>query len=287
MVLRIRALDKKPGIRTGRLSIGPYVIGISLFVIIGFAIHNLQSTGRSAAAIAMAKDMDMRNVEKFWAFPFLQSSGLVAILLSYVTALLGLGRAALKEAGGTASATMNHVHRHVSLCVVGLVLIHMLTTALDAMGDNWRTVLIPGTWAHQGWPEAVWGYNLGIAAAYILILVGPTFYIRRILAPTHWLTLHHFAAFFYLFSLWHAMILGLDLAYYQWLRPMIWLAQIPLLGLLMKRLYRPAFTSSSSKVSHFNLSRISCLAVFVMCTFAIAVLLFVVITGKSDFIETV
>lgn len=42
----------------------------------------------------------------------------------------------------------------ISLLVIGLVIVHVVATALDAMGDSVKTVLIPWQWANQGWPEA-------------------------------------------------------------------------------------------------------------------------------------
>ena len=270
----------------GRLRFGPYLVSAALFVVIGVAIYNLQSVGISAAAIAMSKDMDMRNMGKFWAFPFLQSSGLIALLFSYISVLLGLSQTILKERGYSKNIAINCLHRHVALSAVILVVIHMITTALDAMGDSWRTVLIPGAWADQGWPEAVWGYDLGIAAAYLLVLVGPTFYLRRYFSGKNWINFHRLIAFVYLFSVWHAMILGLDLPYYTWLRPAIWLAQIPVLALFMWRLYRSTFKISSAE-QQFSISRLSCVTGFVFSALAILTLLIIVVTGNSGFIATV
>ena len=271
---------------SGRWIIGPYLIGATMFMVIGLAIYGLQATGKSAAAIAMSKDMDMRDMAKFWAFPFLQSSGLVALLLSYIAVLLGLSRQMLKG-GVSASIAMNYLHRHVALCVVALLAIHMLTTALDAMGDSWRTVLIPGTWADKGWPEAVWGYNLGIGASYLLILIGPSYYMRRFFSRNNWIYLHRLIALVYLFSVWHAMILGLDLAYYKWLRPVIWLAQIPALALVMIRIYGTAFEKAPTTHQRFGLNRVLSMALFVLSAAGILSLLIIVATGNSDFITTV
>jgi hypothetical protein len=51
---------------------------------------------------------------------------------------------------------IDQLHRHLALLVIGLVAVHVVATALDAMGDSWKTVLIPGQWAQLGWPQAVW-----------------------------------------------------------------------------------------------------------------------------------
>jgi hypothetical protein len=72
-------------------------------------------------------------------------------------------------------AQFNQVHRQISLLVIALMLIHAIATAFDAMGDNFITVFIP--W-QEGWKEAIFGYNLGIFALYLAILIGPSYYLR-------------------------------------------------------------------------------------------------------------
>jgi len=263
-----------------------FLIAAALTVLIAAQIYRLQAVGRSAAAIAMAADMDMRDTGKYWSFPILQASGLVALAFAYVAALLGLWQAVGKSAS-LQSARLERLHRHVSWVVVTLILIHVLATALDAMGDNWRTVLIPGTWAKQGWPAAVTGYNTGIAAVYLLLLVGPTYYLRRMIGPIRWRIVHRAVAAFYVLSIWHAMILGLDLAYYTWMRPLIWLLQLPLLALLMIRLYRAAWAGSAGTCSANFVLRITCSTLFVVCAMAAIGLLLLVLSGRAGFIATV
>lgn len=204
-----------------------------------------------------------------------------------MAALLGLWQANLKAAGRTPRLWLDRLHRHVALLVVGLVLVHILATSLDAMGDSWRTVLILGTWAHQGWPQAVTGYNIGILATYLLLLVAPSFYLRRRLGAHRWRLLHRLILVFYLLTIWHAMILGLDLAYYAWLRPLIWLAQIPLLVLLMKRLSRPIMTNPTPARVSTVIGRLACAGLFGLSAATAVTLLVLVVTGKSGFIPTV
>ena len=272
---------------TARSAITVFVIGGLLTVVLAAKINLLQSIGKSAAAIAMAADMDMRKMGTYWSFPILQSSGLVGLLFAYVGALLGLWQAINKTAGRSATLTIERVHRHVALFVVVLVLVHMVATALDAMGDSWRTVLIPGTWAKQGWAAAVTGYNTGIAAAYLLVLVGPSYYLRSRLRPNCWRFVHRLVLGFYLLSIWHSMILGLDLAHYAWLRPMIWLAQIPLLVLLMARIYQPMTATPTEAGLPGLLTRVACVGLFILCAAGSSGLLYLVLTGRSGLIATV
>ena len=283
-LITFRAAPRGPASRSAA---AVAVIGVALTLVLAARLYALQSVGKSAAAMAMASDMNMRDLRTFWSFPILQSSGMIGLLFAYVGALLGLWQANLRTGRTTLKLQIERLHRHVGLLVVGLVLVHILATVLDAMGDSWRTVLIPGTWAKQGWPQAVTGYNTGILAAYLLMLVAPSFYLRNLLGGNRWLLLHRLVLVVYLLSIWHAMVLGLDLAYYAWLRPLIWLAQIPLLTLLMKRLYGPIVTRPMKTGSLAVLVRIANVGLFLLSAATSAGLFFLVVTGRAGFIPTV
>jgi predicted ferric reductase len=285
--MKVRLADvEQSGRSPVRSVLTVFLVAAVLTLLIAGQIYRLQASGRSAAAIAMAADMDMRDTGKYWSFPILQASGLVALAFAYVAALLGLWQAIGKSAH-LQYARIERLHRHVSWVVVTLILIHVLATTLDAMGDNWRTVLIPGTWATQGWPAAVTGYNTGIAATYLLLGVAPTYYLRQMIGSSRWRIVHRAVLIFYVLSIWHAMTLGLDLAYYSWMRPLIWLLQLPLLALLMIRLHRLAWAESAGTRSANLAVRITCSTLFVVCAMVAIGLLLLVLTGRAGFIATV
>ena len=263
------------------------VVGVAVTLALYAWIARLQAQDRSPAAVAMSS-MHMNNMTRYWSFPVLQASGLAGLLFAYLGAMLGL-----QQSGRAASwfplsyRQIDRVHRQLSLLVIGLVAVHVVATALDAMGDSWKTVLIPGQWASLGWPQAVWGYNAGIFAVYILVLVAPTFYLRRLIGIRQWRFLHRFVLVFYGLSLWHALILGLDIGHYPWLRPLIWLLQVPLLALLIRRLRSPLRSDrrlSSGRRLMITAVRYGLQAASASAIIAIAVL---VITGQSGFIATV
>ena len=267
---------------------GLHLLGAALTLLSALYIGQLQSMGRSAAAIAMS-DMNMRDMSKYWAFPILQATGLVALLFSYFSALLGLAQLIPKGSGFAirSSTSVRALHRHTSLCVIVLILMHMLATTLDAMGDNWKTVLIPGTWVDQGWPDAAWGYNFGIFASWLLILLAPTYYLREFLSIKGWRYLHRLIGVFYIFSVLHAMILGVDVEYYSWIRPTIWLAQIPLLLLLINRL---SWSPSDKKIHREKTSRFFIALsriIYQFCIISILLIVIIVTTGKYNLIRTV
>jgi hypothetical protein len=213
--------------------------GLGLCTVIPFLawIAGLQAQDRSAAALSMAS-MHMNRMSVFWAFPILQAAGIAALIWAYAGVALGL-----TESGrGIAwlplrRRELDRLHRHISVLVIVLIAIHALATAFDAMGDSLATVLVPG---QESWGAAKWAYDLGIIAFYLALLLGPTYYLRRRIGPRAWRFAHRFVVVVYILSVWYTLILGADVEHYGWVRPFIWLVQIPLLALLGWRLTHPA-----------------------------------------------
>jgi hypothetical protein len=77
--------------------------------------------------------------------------------------------------------------RSLSLLALGLVVIHVITTAFDAMGDSWRTVLWINGWA-KNWPAANFAYNIGVIAFYWLDNSSVDPIRRRGRTPRSWVT---------------------------------------------------------------------------------------------------
>jgi predicted ferric reductase len=251
---------------------------------IGGAIARLQEQGASAAAIAMGRDMDMRDMSRYWAFPWLQASGLVAMAGMFLAAPMALW-ASLRGAQGAVVAGWLRAHRQLSVAVVVLVCAHVVLTALDNMGDSWRTVLIPGAWAALGWPEAVTGYNTGILAMYAMLVFAGSYYFGGLrLGSSRWALLHRLMLVAYASSVWHALSLGLDVAFYGWIRPFIWLWQLPCLGLLALRALQAA--RASARVRSFTGAGAWC-ALGAASGAAFAAVAWVVLSGNFDCVRTV
>jgi sulfoxide reductase heme-binding subunit YedZ len=197
------------------------------------------------------------------------------LAFAYVSVLLGLQPSvpAVRRRPATYQR-VNRAHRQVGLVVVGLVLVHVTATVLDGMGNTWQTVIIPGYVGTQGWPAATWGFNSGIFAVYALLLLGPSFYLRRWIGMRRWRFLHRFVLVFYGLSVWHALVLGLDVSHYPWIRPTIWLAQVPLLVMVIARVRR----SQKSPVRQ---------AILIACSVGILAVVIIVAAGDSGFINTV
>jgi methionine sulfoxide reductase heme-binding subunit len=258
---------------------------ISFFALYAF-IYHLQSHDKSAAALGMSS-MHMNKMSTFWSFPILQASGLVGLVAAYLAVLLGLQQSRKVAGWFTLDyRSIDSLHRHIALLTLGLVIIHAVSTVFDAMGDSWRTVFWFNGWANAktGWPAAVWGYDLGIIAFYTFLLLGPTFYLRRKIGVQNWKYLHRFILIFYIGSVWHSLILGLDMSYYKWVRPLLWLLQIPLLWLFAKRFGELGKKNSDNKSGAKYLT--SMLLVGIAYTGIVAALV-IVFTGHSGFIANI
>jgi len=250
-------------------------------------IHDLQAKDKSAAALAMSS-MHMNNMHQFWSFPILQATGLAGLIWAYIGVTLGLF-----ESGRTVSwmplsrPQVDRLHRQISLLVIALMTAHVIATALDAMGDSWKTVLIPWQWANQGWPQAVTGYTTGIIAFYLALLLGPTYYLRRWIGVTRWRFLHRFVVVVYILSFWHTMILGLDISHYGWVRTFMWIMQIPLLLLFARRLLQPAASTRNLSPSKAAVRKTTSRGLAIASWVGIVAVAVIVLTGNSAFINNV
>jgi len=269
------------------------VLGVLTVIAFYLPIADLQMADSSAAAVAM-KSMHMNRMQVFWSFPLLQAAGLAALVWAYIGIVLGLmesGAAARWRWLPLTAAQRGRLHRHVSLLVIGLILVHILSTAFDAMGDNLLTVLVP--W-QESWSAAILAYNLGIFAFYLALLVGPTYYIRRRIGTTRWRIIHRLAVIVYILSIWHALIIGADIAYYPWIRPLMWLLQIPLLLLLVRRVLEQARTTTAfaqatgGSVSSRRTALVlgTCYAIAAVAALATAAIIAIVATGASNTVVT-
>lgn len=277
---RTKNADRRASVVSGALVLAAGALStLALYLFIA----HLQSRGRSAAALSMP-DMGMTNMGKYWAFPILQASGLTGLFFAYLSVLLGL-----QQSGRRASwlpltyRQVDRSHRQISLLVIGLVLVHVAATLCDAMGDSWRTVFLPGGWS-SNWPQAVWGYDVGIFGFYLMLLLAPTYYARRGIGASRWRFAHRFVLVFYIFALWHTLILGADVGYYGWMRPVIWIAQLPLLALFARRMTQPARPGERARGGWRAGVRHALVAASTLAAVAIAML---VLSGHSGFIANV
>jgi methionine sulfoxide reductase heme-binding subunit len=257
----------------------PWLVALALTAFFYFSIYGLQSQNKSAAAINMP-DMGMHDMAKFWAFPIMQSAGLTALIMAWFSVALGLAQASARTMK-TFGFDIDKLHRHLGLIVLGLAFAHAFVDVWDAMGDSFLTNFWFNGWA-KDWPPANLAYNLGVLSFYLLLLLAPTFYLRKKIGERTWRYAHRFVLLVYVMSVWHTLALGADVAYYGWVRPFIWLAQLPLLWWFaqrMKQIASKASTKPIGKVTGFALQYLSYIA--------IAGIIYLVVTRQYlHFVET-
>ncbi|HEX3615426.1 MAG TPA: ferric reductase-like transmembrane domain-containing protein [Solirubrobacteraceae bacterium] len=283
--MRGRPRDRSETLRSAAVVL---VLGVLTVAVFYFPIRHLQAHDASAPAETM-KSMRMYRLNVFWSFPLLQAAGFAALIWAYLGLCLGL-----LEAGPTgrwrwlplSSAARVRLHRHISLLVLGLILVHAVATAFDAMGDNLLTAFVP--W-EEGYKPVVFSFVLGIFALYLALLVGPTYYVRRRIGVKRWQIVHRLAGVVYVLALWHTLIVGDDVAYYSWVHPLIWLLQIPLLALFVQRLLGQArvlrareaarLELGEALLSRAQLTRATCLTLAGVGALAIVGVVVLVATG--------
>jgi predicted ferric reductase len=173
------------------------------------------------------------------ATQLVQASGIVALLWAYAGLVLGLLIGIRPAHVGRRSrrpgrSTVLNLHRQFNVVVVALTLLHALVFAFGMPGGSVSAAFIPGL----AGPQSL-GYSLGVIALYLALLLGPSYYLRDRIGRRTWLIAHQFAALSYAVALWHSLALGSDARMAGVGRTLTWALQIPLLLLIVLRLFRP------------------------------------------------
>ena len=167
-----------------------------------------------------------------------RASGLVALAL--VTLSVGLG---LTMAGGVSKRpglkrTLVAIHEHAAVIAFVAICVHALTL----MADRWLKpglsgVLVPFTMSYRPFFT-----GLGVIAAYLVVLLGLSFYARRSIGTRLWRRMHRFTIVAYVLAVVHTLGAGTD-ASTPWLRGAMLVTGAPILFLFLRRVLpssRPA-----------------------------------------------
>lgn len=170
-----------------------------------------------------------------FASALVSATGATALAWSYAGLLLGLvvGTKVPKVVVRQRHRFLTW-HRQLNLTVIGLMVAHIAAFALGTPGGSWLVALVP-----QTSQVSTLGYTLGVLSLYGAVVLGPSYYLRRRLGPRVWLVAHQLAALVYAVALWHALLLGPHVRAAGPWRVVVWVAQLPLLGLLALRLWQP------------------------------------------------
>jgi methionine sulfoxide reductase heme-binding subunit len=160
-----------------------------------------------------------------------RASGVVALVLITLSVLMGLAMAARVLRPGGAKRTVARLHEHVALTALAAIGLH----GLSLLGDKWlnpglRGIAVPFALSYRP------GFTgVGVIAGYIAVLVGPSFYLRRLIGARRWRGVHRLSVVVWVLSAIHTLGAGSD-GRQLWLRAVVLLPIIPLAYLLVLRL---------------------------------------------------
>jgi sulfoxide reductase heme-binding subunit YedZ len=157
-----------------------------------------------------------------------RAAGTAALFLAGASVTVGLimGMRIVKGRGPDLRA----VHEALSLATIAALLVHGFSLLGDKfMHPNILDIAIPFASGYKtGWT------SLGIIAAYALMLLGPSYYARRLIGQERWRKWHRFTAVAWIAGIVHSFGEGTD-AGSPWFVLMVALTTIPAVMLLVLR----------------------------------------------------
>jgi len=157
-----------------------------------------------------------------------RAAGTAALFLSSAGVCVGLLLSGRFVRGR--GADLRPLHEALSLATVAALVVH----GLSLVGDKYINlslvdVVVPFAGGYKtGWT------SLGIVAAWALVLLGPSYYMRRAIGQKRWVKLHRFTAVAWIAGIIHALGEGTD-AGSAWFVLLIATTTLPALLLLTLR----------------------------------------------------
>jgi sulfoxide reductase heme-binding subunit YedZ len=161
-----------------------------------------------------------------------RAAGTAALVLASLAVCLGLLMSTKLLRGRVADLRVTH--EVLSLATIVAIVVH----AGALLGDKFlhpsiADVTLPFASSYK----TLW-MSLGILAGWATILLGLSYYARRVIGAKRWRSLHRFTAVAWLGGLVHALGMGTD-AGQVWFLGMVAIVVLPALGLLAVRHGRP------------------------------------------------
>src|SRR5947209_1544461 len=162
-----------------------------------------------------------------------RAAGIAALVLASLAVSLGLLMSTKLLRGRVADLRVTH--EVLSLATIVAIVVH----AVALLGDKFlHPSLADISLPFASGYKTVW-MSLGILAGWATILLGLSFYARRVIGAKRWRSLHRFTALAWLAGLVHAVGMGTD-AGQVWFLAMVAIVAIPAAALLVVRLASPA-----------------------------------------------
>jgi methionine sulfoxide reductase heme-binding subunit len=157
-----------------------------------------------------------------------RAAGTAALFLSSLGVCAGLLMSGRYIRGR--GADLRPLHEALSLATIAALAVH----GLSLLGDKYLhpslvDVAVPFAGSYKtGWT------SLGIIAAWALVLLGPSYYARRLIGQQRWVKLHRFTVFAWMAGIIHAVGEGTD-AGSSWFLFVMALSTLPALILVTLR----------------------------------------------------
>jgi DMSO/TMAO reductase YedYZ heme-binding membrane subunit len=171
------------------------------------------------------------------SYVFARALGLTALVTAAASVVLGLEIARRRDRGSPVRSGLGTLHRQLSLTTLALVAAHATVPYLSAVPPygGWTTALVPFAQPVSWGTRAMVSESLGILAFYLLLVLGPTYYVlrqrRRLWSAVHGLTI---AA--YVLAVAHVLFLGSDFYVAGPARVALIAVQVPIAALMAARL---------------------------------------------------
>ncbi|MGH3743807.1 MAG: hypothetical protein ACRDTP_02985 [Mycobacteriales bacterium] len=163
------------------------------------------------------------------AYVLARALGLTALLCSALAVAAGL-------LATRRPSPLRRTHRALSLVTIVLVAAHATTPYAGVFPPfgGWATATVPFAQPYSWGTTATWAESIGIIALYVMVLMGPTYYLAG--RWRHgWVVAHRLALGTYVLAVVHTLVLGSDFLVRGSLRVTLIGAQVPLLVLLARR----------------------------------------------------
>jgi methionine sulfoxide reductase heme-binding subunit len=162
-----------------------------------------------------------------------RASGVLALVLVSLSVLMGLAMAARALPRPSVKRAVARLYEHVALTALVAMAVH----GLSLLGDGWlkpglRGIAIPFAMSYRPAFTAA-----GIVAGYVVVLVAPSFYVRRRIGAGRWRKLHRLSVLVWALAVVHTLGAGSD-AGSPWLRGIVLAPMGPVVYLFALRLLR-------------------------------------------------